>query len=245
MPASAAYTFDPATRLDPVFDPDAAREIHVNLADGTYLKGKVLAESPSVPGTFLAYDGTLRAAPTVAPTLTTPTGGALAAGDYVVGYTYLDAAGRETALGTTATTTAALNDVVHAAALTPLPAGVASVNWYMSVAAGSLVLGFVSNNNGAALDLALPASGAKQPPASPTFRTTGKAKLVLRYACVAASGAITVSSEVPGATVPSVPAFRCGAFRTEELAGLDDAALRDLNATVVLGDLTTGIVQIP
>src|SRR4051812_38599431 len=109
MPTAAITTYSPQTkRLVPFYRAEEAMRIHVALADGTYAQGTVLAES-ATPGTYGAYTNALRAAPTVAPTLTTPTGGALAAGDYVVGYTYVDANGGETALGTTATTTAALN----------------------------------------------------------------------------------------------------------------------------------------
>lgn len=248
MPTAATTTYSPQTkRLVPFYRAEEAMRIHVGLADGTYAQGTVLAES-ATPGVYGAYTNALRAAPTVAPTLTTPTGGALAAGDYVVGYTYVDAAGGETTLGTTATTTAALNDVVHAAALTPLPAGVVSLNWYMSIAAGSLVLGFVSNNDGSALDLALPAAGAKQPPAVGSAQAAsglGVAKGLLEFAVVAASGVITAADET-GITTKSTPMFTPGGghFKTSELTGLDAAAVADLSGSIYAGTLADGYLAL-
>lgn len=245
MPTTALVTYDPSTRLDPHQRANEAREVVVTLADGTYAKGTVLGEVAATPGTYKACVTTPLAAPAVAPTLSTPTGGALASGDYVVGYAYVLPDGTETALGTTATTTAASSDHVAVAAITPLPTGVASINWYMSVAAGSLVLGLALNNNGAAANLALPAAGAKQPLAVGTARAvdgSGVAKGLLRHACVAASGVITIAND-HDVTQRGVDMFVAGVFKTSELTGLTAAALADLQGKLESGTLADGVMS--
>src|SRR4051812_17335898 len=194
MPTTPVQTFGiDAYRLDPAYRPEDAHELPVNLvASTTFAKGQVLAESRTVPGTYEKYSEVARVAAGAAPTLTTPTGGAQAAGDYIVRYRYKFADGSVSAASAAATTTAALNDVIHAAAITPLPAGVASVDWYMSVAANSPQLAFAVNNDGSALDIPLPAGGAPEleNSATNTEFATGKAKMILRYACVTDSAGL-------------------------------------------------------
>lgn len=236
-------TYDPAAnRLDPIYESDQAKERHVNLAQGTYVAGQVLGELASPAGTYDHLVDTVLAAPTGAPTLTTPTGGSLASGDYTVGYTWVDSNGVESALSPLATTTAAANDVVHVAAVTK-PTNVVGVNWYMSRGAGDPNLALVLNNNGAAADFATaPTSGAPDAPSSADGG--GVAKAILRYACtVDADGDIALADEV-ASTSPSTPAFYRGVFRSEDVTGLTAKALRDLAGALIDGDLTTGIFRI-
>jgi hypothetical protein len=104
-------------------------------------------------------------APSAAPTLAESVGaGALAAGVYTVGFSYVDAETGETILGPTDDVTIAASKQIDVSAVTPLPAGVDSVNWYMSVAPGSATLKFILNNNGSAHSInALPAGNAASP----------------------------------------------------------------------------------
>lgn len=106
--------------------------------------------------TEFAHDGPI-ASPTTAPTLTSPTGGNLAAGDWSVAYSYeLDTG--ETAISSAATTTVLALDKIHVAAITP-PVGVTIVNWFLSRNADSTVLKFVSTNDGSAFDIEEPPLG--------------------------------------------------------------------------------------
>lgn len=55
MPVAPFQTYS-LSRLDPVYSPDKAREISVNLAPSTtYAKGQVLAELTATPGTYGVY----------------------------------------------------------------------------------------------------------------------------------------------------------------------------------------------
>lgn len=99
------------------------------------------------------HDGPI-ASPTTAPTLTSPTGGHLAAGDWSVAYAYELPTG-ETRISSVATTTVLLNDMIHVGAITP-PAGVSIVNWFMSRQESSTVLKFVHTNAGEAFDISDP-----------------------------------------------------------------------------------------
>lgn len=119
---------------------------------------------------FLGQDGTLTQdvtssdEPDTAPTLAQSAGaGVLPAGTYTVGYSFVDADG-ETVLGPTTDVTIVASKQIDVTAITPLPDGVDSVNWYMSIAAGSDTLKRVANNVGAAFSInALPAGNAAAP----------------------------------------------------------------------------------
>jgi hypothetical protein len=99
-----------------------------------------------------------------APTLAESVGaGVLAAGTYLVAYSYENENG-ETVVSPTEEVTIVANKQIDVSAVTPLPDGVDSVNWYMSAAAGSEDLKFILNNNGAAHSInALPAGNAASP----------------------------------------------------------------------------------
>lgn len=102
------------------------------------------------------HDGPI-ASPTTAPTLTSPTGGHLAAGDWKAAYSYeLDTG--ETRISSVATVTVLALDKIHVGAITP-PAGVTIVNWFLSRNAESAVLKFVSTNDGSAFDILEPPLG--------------------------------------------------------------------------------------
>jgi hypothetical protein len=139
----------------------------VNLTDGQLPIGKSAGAALSNPS--------------VAPTLTAGTGGTLvggsgSAGDYTLGYTYVNTFG-ETQLGTTATIHFASGSTnkINVAAIT-LPTGATSVNHYMSVTPGSGTLKFVASNSGGALSItALPVGGALAVPSSNTTASTAHA----------------------------------------------------------------------
>lgn len=56
MPATAAFTYSMANRLDPYYEANEAPVVNVNLgASLTLAKGTVLGELTATPGTFIAY----------------------------------------------------------------------------------------------------------------------------------------------------------------------------------------------
>lgn len=76
---------------------------------------------------------------------------------------------------------------------------------------------------------------------------TGVAKCILKYAVATdTSGMITLGTASTGGPfgekMLDTPAYFGGAFRTEELTGLDAAALADLNAHYTHGNATAGVV---
>lgn len=135
--------------------------------------------------------GDLIAAPSAPPTLTSPAAVAPATSDlppgaYTLAYSYTNSTGETTKSPTAAVTTVA-NDVVHVAAVTPLPSGVTGVNWYMSITTGeTALLRLVRSNAGGAEDfVTLPPSNnalplttgtARNPIAQTVTDTTSKAK---------------------------------------------------------------------
>lgn len=109
--------------------------------------------------------GTLIAAPTTAPALTTASaGGTIPAGTYQGAYSYVTASGLETTPSPSGSvTTTGTTSTISFPTLT-LPAGVASVNYYVSQAGGT-ALTLQGNNTGAAFTLtAPPTSTGKAPP---------------------------------------------------------------------------------
>lgn len=56
MPTTATTTYS-ADKLDPIYDPELAKLIHVKLqASTTFAKGTVLGEVTATPGTYAPYD---------------------------------------------------------------------------------------------------------------------------------------------------------------------------------------------
>lgn len=102
--------------------------------------------------------------PSTAPTLTAAGSGSLAAGDYSVGYSYVNASG-ETLLSPYKVVTLSANQKINVTTVT-LPAGVTSLNWYCSPEANSTKLRFLVNNDGTgfSIDAPLPLLSATLPP---------------------------------------------------------------------------------
>lgn len=247
MPTTPVHTWTGAELL-PVYPEPEADTLAVRLeVSTTYPAGQLLAEKTASPGTYLKYDSTLIANPAGAPTVGDGGAGALAAGTYKVGYSWVNANG-ETLMSPVGSVTLGASKQIAITAVTPLPTGVASVNWYMSVAPDSLVMAYVANNNGAGFNLnALPAAGAKAPPTASTayLKTDGAAtpKLLLRRACVTdAAGNITQTAAGGelGESALTTPAFYKGPFRTADLTGLDQRALDVLRARFLSGNLAAG-----
>jgi hypothetical protein len=93
--------------------------------------------------------------------------------------------------------------------------------------------------------------GVYGPYATAAVDGLGVAKGILQYACqVDAAGLITFSPTAGasggdrGQTSKIAPMWLSGNFASEDLIGLDADALVDLQAHVVSGDLTTGVVVI-
>ena len=103
--------------------------------------------------------------PITAPTLSgSTTSTTFLAGDYVVAYSYVNASG-ETLLSEFKRVTLTATQRINVSSITPLPAGVTSVNWYCSPAADSVKLRYHSNNNGSAFNITtLPLLSAQLPP---------------------------------------------------------------------------------
>lgn len=74
--------------------------------------------------------------------------------------------------------------------------------------------------------------------------TASQARLINQYACTVDSAGNITFAGAPGIAYQDAPAWMSGTFRTEELRGIDQAALDDLNATIVQGTLASGIVRI-
>lgn len=228
-------------KLQPKYRAEDAHEIVVKLSDGTYAKGTILAES-ATPGTFGAYAYAEAAAPSVAPVPSEGAAGALAAGDYYVTYT-LTKNGLETVGAVPVAVTLGASKRLNIASVA-IPAGYDGINWYISDDENSLVLRYISRQTtaGAQVLNALPATNAKMVPTTSTVRgTLGQAKAILPYACVVSSGAITGIREWSDLT--NIPVYVSGWFDTADLTGLDDAAMNDLNASLISGSLTSGVIR--
>lgn len=109
--------------------------------------------------------------PVTAPTLSgSTTSTAFLAGDYAVAYSYVNASG-ETLLSEFKRVTLTATQRINVSAITPLPAGVTSVNWYVSPEADSTKMRYHSNNDGSAFNITtLPLLSAQL---SPDLNRTG------------------------------------------------------------------------
>ena len=114
--------------------------------------------------------------PTVAPTLAS-SAGALAAGAYLVSYAYRNANGN-TNYSPIASITLTASKQIDVTGIS-LPAGAGSIDWFVSVEAGSGTMLLVNNNNGSGFSInALPESTADDPPKR---NTTGEEILRVMY----------------------------------------------------------------
>jgi hypothetical protein len=107
--------------------------------------------------------------PTTAPALSSASG-ALNAGAYLVSYAYVNANGK-TKAGPMALIALADDEKINVAAITPLPTGVVSVDWFVSELPDSTLQRFIANNSGGSFSInALPDEDALL---VPTRNTTG------------------------------------------------------------------------
>lgn len=108
--------------------------------------------------------------PTTAPTLGTSSG-SLAAGIYLVGYAYRNANGT-TEISDISAVSFSGTKKIDVTSLGSLPAGVTSVDWFVSRSANSTDLGFVANNAGSGFSInSLSLTTAES---APTINTTGE-----------------------------------------------------------------------
>ena len=200
--------------------------------------------------TYAPYNSARLANPTAAPVPSAAAGGsAFPAGTYSVAYSFVDATGGETLISPVATVTTASANLSIALATITLPAGAASVNWYVSTLAGSSNLALAANNNGQSFTLATaPAAGAKSPVQTATaYSQTGgtgsnKAAALLAFpALTDAQGFSRVYERGPLSNVFSM--YVSGTFQTSMLAGFDQKAANDLGGVLVSGTLTNGIYR--
>jgi hypothetical protein len=132
--------------------------------------------------------------PTVAPTLAAAAG-SLAAGAYLVAYAYRNANGNTNLSPITAVTLTA-SQQIDVTAITPLPAGVDSVDWFVSVEANSGTMLLVANNNGSAFSInSLPESTDADPP---KINTTGEelTRVMMSFAGKALTYADTTKANI-------------------------------------------------
>jgi len=107
--------------------------------------------------------------PTTALVLTSASG-ALSNGAYLVAYAYVNANGK-TKIGPMALIALDDDEQINVAAITPLPTGAVSVDWFVSEEPNAALLRFIANNSGGAFSInALPAVDAVF---VPTRNTTG------------------------------------------------------------------------
>lgn len=128
--------------------------------------------------------------PVTAPTLAASgTSTTFLAGDYAVAYSYVNASG-ETLLSEFKTITITATQKIDVSAITPLPAGVSSVNWYVSPEPDSAKMRYIANNAGTAFSITtLPRLSAQLPP---DLNRTGCE--VMRVAAVFSDRAVTRSA---------------------------------------------------
>lgn len=215
-------------------------------ASHTYPGGLVLGQVTR-SSEFAPYDATLIAAGN-APVLTQGVAGALPAGDYDVQYTYLDALGGESLPSPIGAVSIAANKEIHVAAITPLPAGAVSVNWYLSDGPNSSTLRLVVQNAGSAFDLnVIPAGGNPIPPSTPTafVHADGRheARAIMKYPAIVDEAGIWVGADLFagrsewGKAVETIEVWWSGVFSTPDLTGLDTRAIGQLGRLISAGKL--------
>lgn len=251
MPALPVIRYS-GSRVVPVQNHGAAVQRDVRLTPSlTFAAGALLGEV-GTSGVYRTYSSALIAAG-VAAVLSDGGVGALLAGTYHVKYTYVDALGGESLPSPDASFVLGASKKLHVAAVTPLPTGAVSVNWYLSDAANSAVVRLVGNNSGAAQDLnALPAGGAAIPPTTATAHqfTDGRqlARCVLPFACKTDSaGNIWLGDTVllsdTGLGLLAIPAWFSGLFESADIPNLDLTAVAQLGH-LVSGDVSNGLFVI-
>lgn len=229
-------------RLEPAY-PGSPRheEVAKFAASQTIARGTILG-IVSADGTFKAYSSADIAAPVAAPAVVDGATGSLVAGNYEVAYTYVNASG-ETTISPVFIYTSAGTKKGNVSAVTPLPAGVLSVNWYIS-AVGDNDLKLFKNNNGSAFvfDLTDLPTGAQ--PGRPlnntaTAATDGsqRATAICMYDIVVdASNNVTfglqANSEWGADKSLTAAIYIGGCFNVPDLVGLDATAIAQLGRLI-------------
>ena len=234
--------------LRPAYNDEDARTIPVNLAPGTYARGQVLGEVTStgandvqtvtIGGSPTGGTWTLTATPLApykgqaAVTLTEPYNVTLAALQADLEQIY--GAGNVIVTGT-----AGSSYVITATG------GAARQQITVAVVSGSGLTGGTSPSASIAHTTTGAAdTGTYGAYASGNSDGTQNPKGLLMYPCsVDANGNITIASEIPGYTQLSAPMYRAGAFRTEEIVGLDSNAVTKLAGVIVAGSTSAGVFE--
>jgi len=110
--------------------------------------------------------------PAAAPTLTAGPGGVLDAGPWLVAYSYATASG-ESFISPAGVATVSASGKITTGAVT-LPAGAASLNWYVSKYVGSSELVYYGSNNGSAYTIGLTDAPDSSEALPPDINTTGE-----------------------------------------------------------------------
>lgn len=242
MPTTAAISYSEG-RLDPLLSPRDAMDSMIDVqlkASQTLLAGTILGEVSATPGTYGPYSSSSLAPPTVAPTVADAANGTTTLnGTYLVAYAYRNANG-STTISPTGSVAVTSTHQINVTSLGTLPAGVTSVDWYMSDV-GETTLQFVVNNAGGAFSItAVPAGGAADPPTVNTALAsvdgTQNPAIILAYpATTDGSGNITNPSEWAGVTEATVPCYTKGIFKCSDLVGLDVNAVAKLRGHLIEG----------
>jgi|SRR5581483_8651666 len=207
-------------------------------ANSTLAKGTVVAALTSNKQ-LTTFDSTRVAVPAAAPVVANGAAGTVPAGNYTIGYTFVNANG-ETTLSPVVQWSP--GDSLHkgsVSAVTPLPTGATSVNWYITALVGSPVLRLFKNNDGSAFvfdaaDLTA-ALAAVEPPLTNTCRAktdgTAKAIGILRADSISDANNLitqgnTVLTEILGELTTEV--WIGGEFATAAITGLNADAIADL-----------------
>lgn len=244
MSAAPAYVYG-QTQLQPAYNPEDARQINVNLAAGTYLRGTLLGQ---VTDTEADAVQTLTTSGTVTAGTFVLTGQPLTSGSPISATLNWNA--------TVALVQAALDTIYGAgntiASGTALPAGSVAITFRGALAAQPVAaITHVDTLTGGALVVTQTTPGVAN---TGTFGAyvhgnsdgTQVAKGLLMYPCVVdASGNITVGGDIPTLTDTETPMYYMGSFRTEELVGLPTGAQMAVDfpgARVIIGDLVSGVL---
>jgi hypothetical protein len=232
-----------------------------SLTGGSSPASAVTTLVAGVAGDGLYYQcaKTLLAAPTAAPAGTPGSGGAFAAGDYLLAYSYANPSG-ESALSPTVSVTLTSNQKITTTALGALPAGATHVNWYVStgLTGANNVLRRITSNDGTAIDITrVPPPSAPSPPpqvGNATVAYNGTqicARLLRRKTATDSSGYATYGSVAGTGDNHSnsrltVEAWRSGHFALSDLPLLTPEMLSDLSGRFHTGGWgqSTAIVSV-
>lgn len=224
-------------KLEPYINPRSARTLAGQMAASlTVAKGDRLGQL-TANGKYTPAVKTLITAPAAAPVPTAAgADGTLPAGDYLLAYTYVNANGETTISPVGTVTVGATNHI--AVATLALPAGVDSINLYMTDADGN-DFHLVDNYDGTGFNILAPASSPQEPPVTNTalLKTDGSqtAKVIAAYDFVTdTDGNVYLGSGITDFSSPMVDMqptailYHKGAFLKSELTGISAAEIADL-----------------